>query len=104
MVRDFPYLSPQQAVRALKRILTEETKTFKIHDYIEVEDLISGKLWEDEEELLVDCVRDRVDDDSGHDGVWRRERRERMLVEAVQRKIRQRDQSKLLLHPYSHIC
>ena len=79
----------------MKRVLSEETKTFKVHDYIEVEDLVSGKLWEDEDELLVDCVRNKADEDDGHDGVWRRERRERKLMEAVQRRIRQRDQSEM---------
>lgn len=80
----------------MKRILTEETKTFKIHDYVEVEELMSGKLWEDEDELPVDCVRDKADDDSGHDGVWRRERRERRLMERVNRDIRRRDGSEYL--------
>lgn len=97
-IRDFPHPSPQQAVRALKRLLEEETKTFKIHDYIEVEDLLSGRLWEDEDELTVDCVRDRADEDDGHDGVWRRERRERRMKEAMRRKMRLRDQSEL------HVC
>jgi hypothetical protein len=94
----FPHPPSGHILRSLKRVLHEETKGFKIHDYIEVEDLMSGRLWEDEDELLVDCVRDRADDDSGHDGVWRRERRARRLSESVQRAIHLRDGSTLLLH------
>ena len=90
----FPHPSKPQAIKALKRILAEETKAYKIHDYIEVEELLSGQLWDDEVELLVDCVRDKADEDSGHDGVWRRERRERRFMERVNREIRQRDGSK----------
>lgn len=93
VAHEFPHPPPSHVVRALKRVLSEETKTFKIHDYIEVEDLVNGRLWEVEQELTVDCVRDRVDDDSGHDGVWRRERRKRVLEEAVLRKIAQRERS-----------
>ena len=80
-------------MRALRRILEEETKSFKIHDYIEVEDLMSGRLWDEEDELPVDCVRDKADDDSGHDGVWRRERKARRHADGMQRAIHQRDGS-----------
>lgn len=92
-VQPFPHPSRPQAIKSLKRILTEETKTYKVHDYIEVEELLSGRLWDDEDELPVDCVRDKADDDSGHDGVWRRERRERRFMGRVNRDIRQRDGS-----------
>ncbi|GJE99787.1 hypothetical protein PsYK624_160580 [Phanerochaete sordida] len=93
LAEPFPHPQKPQAVKTLKRVLTEETKTFKMHDYIEVEDLMTGRLWDDEDELPVDCVRDKTDDDSGHDGVWRRERRERRLMERVSRDIRRRDGS-----------
>lgn len=93
LAQPFPQPPKPQVIKTLKRILTEETKTFKVHDYIEVEELMSGRLWEGEDELPVDCVRDKADEDSGHDGVWRRERRERRLMERVNREIRRRDGS-----------
>ena len=103
-IQHFPRPPAGHTLRALKRILNEETKTFKIHDYIEVEDLISGKLWDDEDELPVDCVRDKADDDSGHDGVWRRERRTRLRIEGAQRAIHQRDGSMSLISQARGIC
>lgn len=93
-VEAFPHPPTGHTLRALKRILNEDTKGYKIHDYIEVEDLLSGKLWDDEDELPVDCVRDRVDDDSGHDGVWRRERRARRMRERLQRELHRKEGSK----------
>lgn len=102
-LQPFPHPTKPHAVRALTRILNEDTKTFKLHDYIEVEDLMSGRLWEDEDELPVDCVRDKAEDDSGHDGVWRRERRERRLMSGVNRAIRQRDGSTFISHLVTNV-
>ena len=77
----------------MKRIPTEGMKTFKVHDYIEVEELLSGRLWDDEDELPVNRVRDKADDNSEHDGVWRRERRGGGSWSGLNREIRHQDSS-----------
>ena len=48
-MQPFPHPSKSQITRALKRVLTEETKTL-VYDYIEVEELLSGQPWDDEDE------------------------------------------------------
>ena len=87
----FPAPSVQEAIKKLSHVLRDRTKNFRLKDYLEPEELISGRIWEEEEEALVDCVRDRLDDGDGEDGIWRVERKERQLRKQAQRELAKRE-------------
>ncbi|KAJ3555267.1 hypothetical protein NM688_g2675 [Phlebia brevispora] len=81
----------QKAIRDLTRILRSRTKRFRLKDYLEPEEIVSGRIWEEEEETLLDCVRDRVDDEDGEDGVWRLEKKNRQMQRKALRERTQRE-------------
>ncbi|KAF7789295.1 hypothetical protein EIP86_000239 [Pleurotus ostreatoroseus] len=81
----FPMPPIQRAIRDLSRILRDRTKRFRLKDHLEPEEIVSGRIWEEEEETLVDCVRDRIDDEDGQDGVWRLDRKSRQMKQQALR-------------------
>lgn len=100
LVPRFPTPPVQQAIRDLSRIMRDRTKHFRLKDYLEPEELASGRIWEEEEETLVDCVRDRVDDEDGEDGVWRVEKKQRQMRRQADREMTRRQQSESSFHRY----
>lgn len=96
-VQPFPHPTKEQAVGALKYLLRKETSDWNIHDYLEIEDYMSGRMYEDEETLIVDFIRDKGQEDAGEDGIWRLQRKERRLMDNVNREIRKRDGSESFL-------
>lgn len=95
----------QGAIRELSLILRDRTKRFQLKDYLEPEEIVSGRIWEEEEETLVDCVRDRVDDEDGQDGVWRLERKNRQMKLRALREKTQKHGSTLAfdIQPFAHL-
>ena len=87
----FPAPSVQEAIKKLSHVLRDRTKNFRLKDYLEPEELISGQIWEEEEDALVDCVRDRLDDGDGEDGIWRVERKARQLRKQAQQDLAKRE-------------
>ena len=92
----FPFPPIQRAIRDLDRTLRDRTKNFRLKDYLEPEEIVNGRIWEEEEETLVDCVRDRLDDEDGEDGIWRLGRKRRTMQKQAERETTRKDGSKLL--------
>lgn len=92
----FPHPPIQCAIRDLSHVLRDRTKNFRLKDYLEPEEIESGRIWEEEEETLVDCVRDRLDDQDGEDGVWRAERKKRQMRRIAHREMAKRDGSRCI--------
>ena len=81
----FPFPPIQQAIQDLHRTLRDRTKNFRLKDYLEPEEIANGRIWEEEEETLLDCVRDRSDDELEEDRIWRLDRKRRTTEKKAKR-------------------
>lgn len=97
--REFPMPSIQQAILDLATVLQNNTTQFQLEDHLDPEEIIKGQLWEEDEETLLDCVRDRMDDEHGMDAIWRSKRRIRQLKKGTQRERKKSTSGKCYMTP-----